>query len=147
MINQQHGELQSHLAVEHPNTLVNRMAHSIGFYAARTYLGIQNITHITHGEADQLDQLKTKQIEPAGQLAQSSEQESIQATSQTQGEHPSRTSRAEIMIDDLTQRLSSFTAMIKLNFQRTTARVREDTEDLWAEAQSIRHHKDQPIMQ
>ena len=45
------------------------------------------------------------------------------------------------MIDDLAQRFSFFTAMIKLNFQRTTARVREDTEDLWAEAQSIRHHK------
>jgi hypothetical protein len=147
LINQQHGELQSHSAGEHPNTLVNRMAHSIGFYAARTYLGIQNITHLTREEADRLDQRKTKQIEPSDQSAQPSEQESAQATSPAKEEHPSRTSRAEAMIDDLAQRLSSFTAMIKLNFQRTTARAREDTEDLWAEAQNIRHHKDQPIMQ
>jgi hypothetical protein len=141
LINQQHAELQSHSAVEHPNTLVNRMAHSIGFYAARTYLGIQNITHMTHEETDQPE---TKRVEPS---TQPSEQESSQAALQTQEEHPSRTSRAEALIDDLTQHLSSFTAMIKYNVQKMTARVREDTEDLWAEAQSIRHHKDQPIMQ
>jgi hypothetical protein len=119
------------------------MAHSIGFYAARTYLGIQNITHTTRQEADRLDQLKTKQIEPLEPSAQPSEQE----PAPEEEEHQSRTSKAEAMIDDLAQRLSSFTAMAKLNFQRTTARAREDTEDLWAEAQSIRHHRNQPTPQ
>lgn len=147
MINQQHEELLSHSAGEHPNTLVNRMAHSIGFYAARTYLGIQNITHTTRQEADRPDQLKTKQIKPPGQSAQPSEQEPAQATAPEKEEHQSRTSKAEAMIDDLAQRLSSFTAMAKLNFQRTIARAREDTEDLWAEAQNIRHHRSQSTPQ
>jgi hypothetical protein len=139
LINQQHGEQQSHPAVEHPDALVNRMAHSIGFYAARTYLGIQNITHKAREEADRLDQMEREQIEQPGESAQRSEQ--------TQEQQQSRTRKAEEMVDYLTQRLSSLTAMLKFNFQRTTAHVREDTEDIWAEAQSIRHHRNQPLPQ
>ena len=139
MINQQHGEQQSHPAVEHPDALVNRMAHSIGFYAARTYLGIQNITHKAREETDRLDQMEREQIEQSGESAQRSEQ--------AQEQQQSRTRKAEEMVDYLTQRLSSLTAMLKFNFQRTTAHVREDTEDIWAEAQSIRHHRNQPLPQ
>jgi hypothetical protein len=139
LINQQHGEQQSHPAVEHPDALVNRMAHSIGFYAARTYLGIQNITHKAREETDRLDQMEREQIEQSGESAQRSEQ--------AQEQQQSRTRKAEEMVDYLTQRLSSLTAMLKFNFQRTTAHVREDTEDIWAEAQSIRHHRNQPLSQ
>jgi uncharacterized FlaG/YvyC family protein len=135
LINQQHGEQQSHPAVEHPDALVNRMAHSIGFYAARTYLGIQNITHKARGQ----DQLEKAQIDQSGESAQGSEQ--------AQEPQQSRTRKAEEMVDYLTQRLSSLTARLKFNFQRTTAHVREDTEDIWAEAQSIRHHSNQPLPQ
>src|SRR5437879_2087325 len=109
------------------------MAHSIGFYAARTYLGIQNITHKAREETDRLDQMEREQIEQPGESAQRSEQ--------AQEQQQSRTRKAEEMVDYLTQRLSSLTAMLKFNFQRTTAHVREDTEDIWAEAQSIRHHR------
>ena len=136
MINQQHGEQQSHPAVEHPNALVNRMAHSIGFYAAHTYLRIQGITHTARQKADQLDQLKTEQTKPSGQSAQPSEQ----ATAQAEEPNQPATKKAEDMVDYLAQRLSSLTATVKLNFQRTTARVREDAEDIWAEAQTIRQH-------
>jgi DNA-binding ferritin-like protein len=139
LINQQHGEQQSHPAVEHPDALVNRMAHSIGFYAARTYLGIQNITHKAHEETDRQNQMERKPIDQSGESAQRSEQ--------AQEPQQSRTRKAEEMVDYLTQRLSSLTAMLKFNFQRTTAHVREDTEDIWAEAQSIRHHRKQPLPQ
>jgi uncharacterized FlaG/YvyC family protein len=135
LLNQQHGEQQSHPAVEHPDALVNRMAHTIGFYAARTYLGIQNITHKARGQ----DQLEKAQIDQSGESAQGSEQ--------AQEPQQSRTRKAEEMVDYLTQRLSSLTARLKFNFQRTTAHVREDTEDIWAEAQSIRHHSNQPLPQ
>lgn len=133
MINQQHGEQQSHPAVEHPNALVNRMAHSIGFYAAHTYQRIQSITHTAREKADRLDQLKTGQPESSEQSVQPSEQATIQAKEAV-------TRRAEEMVDSLTQRLSSLTATVKFNFQRTAARVREDAEDIWAEARTIQHH-------
>jgi len=137
LINQQHGEQQSHPAVEHPDALVNRMAHSIGFYAARTYLRIQSITHTAHEKADQL---KTEQTKPSGQSAQPSEQESEQAIAQAEEANQPATRKAEEMVDYLAQHLSSSTAIVKLYFQRTGARVREDAEDIWAEAQTIRHH-------
>ncbi len=135
MINQQHAEQQSHTDVP----LINRMAHSIGFYTARTYLGIQNITHIAHTETHRQDQLKRDQIEPSEQATQPSEQ--------AEEQNQSRTRKAEDMVDDLAQRLGSFTNTVKLNFQRTTARVREDTEDIWAEAQNIRHYRNHTLTQ
>ena len=109
------------------------MAHSIGFYAARTYLRIQSITHTAREKADQQ---KTEQTKPSGQSAQPSEQVTAQA------EEPKlpATRKAEETVDYLAQRLSSLTAIAKLNFQRTAARAREDAEDIWAEAQTIRHH-------
>ncbi len=129
--------------MEHPDAFVNRMAHSLGFYAARTYLRLQNMTHITHEEADQRDQEKTGQTTPPDQSAQLSEQ----ATAQTEEQNKPVTRKAEEKLDDLAQRLSSLTATLKLNVQRTAARVREDAEDLWAEAQNIRHHRNEPLPQ
>ncbi len=129
--------------MEHPDAFVNRMAHSLGFYAARTYLRLQNMTHITHEEADQRDQEKTGQTTSPDQSAQLSEQ----ATAQTEEQNKPVTRKAEEKLDDLAQRFSSLTATLKLNVQRTAARVREDAEDLWAEAQNIRHHRNEPLPQ
>lgn len=129
--------------MEHPDAFVNRMAHSLGFYAARTYLRLQNMTHLTHEEANRQDQERTEQTIPSDQSAQLSEQ----ATAQTEEQNKPVTRKAEETLDDLAQRLSSLTATLKLNFQRTAARVREDAEDLWAEAQNIRHHQDEPLPQ
>jgi len=147
LINQQHGEQQSHPAVEHPDALVNRMAHTIGFYAARTYLRLQNLTHTAREATDRLDQPKTEQTESPSQSAKASEQESGQTSGQTEEPNQPATRQAEEMVDYLTQRLNSFTAFAKLTFQRTVARVREDTEDVWAEAQNIRHHQREPLPQ
>jgi hypothetical protein len=132
LTNQQYEERQSH-----PEVLIDRMAHSLGFYAARTYLRIQSMARPAHEGANQQDQLKREQTETADQPAQSPEQ--AEELSQ------SRTRKAEEMVDYLAQHLSSLTATVKLNFQRTTARVREDTEDMWAEAQDIRHHRGHPL--
>ena len=117
------------------------MAHSIGFYTARTYLGIQNITHTAHTEAHRQDQLKRDQIEPPEQAAPA------QPSEQAEEQNQSRTRKAEEMVDYMAQRLGSFTNTVKLNFQRTTARVREDTEDIWAEAQNIRHYRNHTLTQ
>lgn len=111
------------------------MAHFIGYYTARTYLRIQGITHTAREEADRPDQQKTQQTEPE------------QATTQAKEPNQPATRKAEEMIDYLTQRLSSLTTTVKFNFQRTAARAREDAEDIWAEAQNIRHHQNEPLPQ
>jgi hypothetical protein len=136
LTNQQYGEQQRHPAVLHSDALVNRMAHSIGYYTARTYLRIQGITHTAREEADRPDQQKTQQTEP-----------SEQATAQAEEPNQPATRKAEEMVDYLTQRLSSLTTTVKFNFQRTAARAREDAEDMWAEAQNIRHHRNEPLPQ
>ncbi len=110
------------------------MAHSIGFYAAHTYLRIQSITHTASEKAGRLDQLKIEQPELSGQSAQPSEQAAAQEAKQA------ATMRAEEMVNSLTQHLSSLMATVKLNAQRSAARVREDAEDMWAEARTIQHH-------
>lgn len=141
MINQHHGEQPSHPVVEHPDAFVNRMAHSIGFYAARTYLRLQNITHLGHEETNGQHQERREQTAPSDQSAQQPQQ----ATELTEEQNKPVTTKAEEKLDDLTQRLSSLTATLKFNFQRTAARAREDAEDIWAEAQNIRHHQNEPL--
>jgi hypothetical protein len=46
--------------------------------------------------------------------------------------------RAEQLVGAMGQRLSQWTSIAGLQIQRTTARVREDAEDVLAEAQSLR---------
>ena len=50
----------------------------------------------------------------------------------------SPTERAEALVDRLGGRLGFFAGLTALQLRRATARAREEAEDLWAEAQSIR---------
>jgi hypothetical protein len=47
--------------------------------------------------------------------------------------------RAEKLVDAMGQRLGHFAAFVSRQIQKAAARVREEAEDFWAEAQSIRH--------
>jgi hypothetical protein len=56
----------------------------------------------------------------------------------TEVPNPPTMERAEQMVGAMGQRLSQWTSGAGLRIQRTTARMREDVEDMLAEAQSIR---------
>ena len=60
-------------------------------------------------------------------------------------EHPNRpaTERAEELADRIGQRLGYVTTLLGLCMRKTAARAREEAEDMWAEAQSIRR-RDEP---
>lgn len=45
--------------------------------------------------------------------------------------------RADAMVEQMEQRLSYFTQRASLGIQKTAARLREEVEDMWAEAQHI----------
>ncbi len=47
--------------------------------------------------------------------------------------------RVEKLADVIGQRLGHFAAFVSLQVRKAAARVREEAEDFWAEAQSIRH--------
>ena len=53
------------------------------------------------------------------------------------------TARAEEMVDRWSNNVSNFTSVWGRRLYRAAARVREEVQDFWAEAQSIRHG-DQP---
>lgn len=47
--------------------------------------------------------------------------------------------RAEEIVDRATQRLGHYASLAKHQIARLAARAREEAEDMWAEAQSLRH--------
>jgi hypothetical protein len=49
-----------------------------------------------------------------------------------------RMERAEILADQLARRVAAATAIVGRGFFRFTARLREEAEDVWAEAQNLR---------
>jgi hypothetical protein len=46
--------------------------------------------------------------------------------------------RAEEMVDRAAERVAEFTSLLKQKLSQVVARAREEAEDIWAEAQSIR---------
>lgn len=46
--------------------------------------------------------------------------------------------RAEELVDHAAQRVAEFTALLKRKLAHVAARAREEAEDIWAEAQSLR---------
>jgi hypothetical protein len=53
--------------------------------------------------------------------------------------------RAEDLVEQLGQRLSHYIALAGFQIQRTTARAREEAEDMWAEAQNIRRQNNRTL--
>jgi len=54
------------------------------------------------------------------------------------------TARAEDAIDQAGERVGQFAALFGRRLQVLAARAREEAEDIWAEAQSLRHADEQP---
>ena len=59
------------------------------------------------------------------------------------GAEPSRVERAEQMVDNIAESVSDFTSRWGRRVVRVLSRIKEEAEDIWGEAQSIRRG-DQP---
>ena len=59
-----------------------------------------------------------------------------------QKEHPQETptERAEVLVDQWGERVGRFLSSAGYQLRRAAARAREEAEDIWAEAQTIRHN-------
>ena len=55
-----------------------------------------------------------------------------------QGDRRSATERAEATVDRLGERIGVLAAIAGFQLRRLAARAREEAEDVWAEAQSVR---------
>lgn len=63
--------------------------------------------------------------------------------SEPQHEHPQGTpaARAEILVDQWGERVGKFLSGAGYQLRKAAARAREEAEDIWAEAQTIRHNE------
>ncbi len=116
-------------ATNRAEEMMNRMAHGAGFFTALMRLRLQEAASAVRVKADQMNQ--------PDQSATVRDKKSND-TSIVRIEKPA-TKKAEETVDAFGQRLSAFVTATSLRVQKTTARLREDTEDIWAEAQSVQH--------
>jgi len=114
--------------------LLDNLGRRIGFLAAQASQRIQNAATSIRDEADGMDQLDT---EPG-------EKSHSPTTARNEEEWKLAMTRAEDLVEQLGQRLSHYIALAGFQIQRTTARMREEGEDIWAEAQNIRQKRTRP---
>ncbi len=60
------------------------------------------------------------------------------------GSTPTAVDRAEQTLDQLGQQIGALGVVVGFRLRRFAARMREEAEDLWAEAQAVRHPPDTP---
>ena len=120
-------------ATERAEELFNRMGHRLGMLTALATQRLQRVATSIREEADRLDEPQSVSGEHLnGSTAQRTEEARRQATA-----------NAEQLVDQAGHRISQFTSIAGLQIQRALARAREEAEDMWAEAQNIRHQNDQ----
>jgi F0F1-type ATP synthase membrane subunit b/b' len=62
----------------------------------------------------------------------------VTTTRRTETTDGSQTARAEELVDDVTERVDDWSDKVADWVAHATARTREEVEDIWAEAQSVR---------
>ena len=125
------GENSGQPATARAEELLNNLGQRIGFFAAQTGQRIQNAAASIRDEADRMDQPST---EPG-------EKSNSPTIARTEEQGKLAMERAEDLVDHLGQRLGHFFALAGFQIQKAAARIREEGEDIWAEAQNIRQER------
>ncbi|MEO7021687.1 MAG: hypothetical protein ABI234_16155 [Ktedonobacteraceae bacterium] len=121
----------SQSATTRAEELLNRVGKGLGVFAASTSQRVQDAATTVRERVDQRNQPtathgeKPSQAKPASPSTHEAKEETME--------------RADELVSRVEVRMSYITSLVSLNIQRTTARLREEAEDMWAEAQHIRH--------
>ena len=128
-------QTQDNTPTERAEHLLDRAGERIGFLAVSSGKRLQELTVRRFGRPQQPSQApKTPGEGFVGVVGDTS---TIPTPSGEQ--HPPTIEKAEEMVDTMGQRFSLIGAIVGLQSQRMGARIREQFEDMWAEAQQIRH--------
>lgn len=128
--------------VERAELLMTKWGFGVGRVIGTTRHRLQNIMTSVRAEADRIDQPKPQALNRRHAASTKAAQEkSVTSAQNTEGQV---TVRAEQLVDDISQRVGAFMLMTSYQLRRAGAFVREDAEDIWAEAQSIRNQRKQP---
>lgn len=107
--------------IERSERAASQAGARLGRLAGLTGLRLQQLVHGWREEADRMD-----------------EPEAPREAAHQAGERQPATARAEEVVDRLGQRVSHWALVNGLQVRRGLARLREDAEDVWAEAQETR---------
>jgi len=119
-------------ATERANELLNSAERRLGMFALQTRQRLQEMMAAIRVEADRMDQ--PLQMEEA----RSGEQEGAAGQAEQPGRAPATEKmRAEELVDRWAHRISTTAAITGWQTQRIVARMREEAEDIWAEAQDL----------
>ena len=134
-VSQTQEDLSSGSATERAEALLGRMGRGLGVFAATTTQRVQRAATTVRERADQRSQAEPVRAEKPGQSAAASPQpsESDEATME----------KADELVSLMEFRIGHFASSMSRNIQKTAARVREEAEDMWAEAQHIRYQSRQ----
>lgn len=113
-------------ATERAEELLDNLGRRIGLFAARAGQRIQNAAVAVREGANQTGQPHTTSGSQSSPPARAGEK-----SGQTM-------ERSEELVDRATQRLSQYAVRAGFQLQKAAARLREEAEDMWAEAQNIR---------
>lgn len=126
---QEKGEESIPPAVVRAEQLVDRTEQRIKSFFANAGQRVQH-------SASSIRENITQTVQPS---ATQQEQHGNSGTPQAEGTEQPVMERAEKTVDSMRQRIVSWTSIARPPIMRATARMRENTEDIWAEAQQIRH--------
>ena len=117
------GEQPEPSATTRAEELLDQTGQRVGTFVALTRMRMQQALTAMREEAGRRD---TPKLTQDGQ------------TGQENGSNQLATQRAEEMVDRVGGRLGAVASMTSLQIQKALARVREEAEDIWADAESIR---------
>ena len=118
--------------VERADELLNNLGRRIGLFVGLAGQRIQGTAVNIREQARRMEQPEAAAGEKPSQPARARKEEAAQP------ETGKATAKAEELVEGMTQRLGLFAALAGLQIQKTGARVREEAEDIWAEARNIR---------
>jgi hypothetical protein len=121
--------------VARADELLNNLGRRIGFFAGLAGQRIQSTAVNMREQTRRMNQHEAAAGEKSSQPPRAQTEESAQP------ETEKATAKAEELVEGMAQRLGLFAALAGLQIQKTAARVREEAEDLWAEAQNIRNEQ------
>ena len=127
-MSQASGEKSDQSATARAEELLDSVGRRIGLFAALAGQRLQDTATYVREEAGRINQPGTSQPEGANQQGVMPAGEKGQLAMQ----------RSEEAVDRMLQRLSSYASIAAFQTQKAAARLREEAEDMWAEAQHIR---------
>jgi hypothetical protein len=119
------GEQPGPPATARAEELLDQAGQRVGAFVALTRIRVQQALSAAREEAERRGR-DTSQLMQGGQAGQEN------------GSNQLATQRAEEIVDRVGGRLGAVAAMTGLQIQKALARVREEAEDMWADAESIR---------